>query len=70
VTRIFKLASDRYTWGDPQAQQTCSALMQSGKTSEALAGGWWHRTCYKQFAHIGHHERARERYLDSQLCSK
>ena len=66
----MKLVEDRYRWGDTKAVQTCSSLVQSGRTSEDLAGGWWHRHCYLEYANVTQHKRAKERFDISQSSSK
>ena len=66
----MKLVLDRYQWADPRTLKTCAVLVQSGKTSFELAGGWWHRACYNRFINASHSKRAQERYESSQVLSK
>ena len=70
--KVYQMVTDRFAWGDPQALQTCSTLVKSGVTRDALVDGhgWWHRSCYSQFSNVKNHERAKTRFQQAQSQSK
>ena len=70
MAKVVKMVKDRYMWSDNKAVLACSALVRSGLTAADLNGGWWHKSCYVEFASQGHYDRARRRYEHSQLNGK
>ena len=70
IKKVRDRVIDRYKWGDPKTLQTCSSFVESGKSSQDLKGGWWHRACYEQFVNANRYKRAKDRFEKAQTLSK
>ena len=70
VMKLLDFVHDRAKWGDENVLKTCTVLLQSGKTAEELMSGWYHRHCYRQFAHKTDYERCRKRYEAAAVTGK
>lgn len=70
VMKVYQMVTDRFAWGDPQALQSCTTLVQSGVTSDHLVGGWWHRSCYTEFSNKNKYERVKKRHQQAFSQSK
>ena len=50
--------------------EKCSILLNSGKTAAELQTGWYHRSCYREFANTTKHRRCKDRFENSSASGK